>query len=149
MCLLTLQDDGNEPLSVPLSTGDECIAGQGCVSCLSAHNSLIIFTIGRIHHLMPHRQFSDRGNRSRGRKIIAYGGCYLAQRLILKRRLCNQRHIPGSRIVIRIIQSIRIDKMRIGTSKGSRLLIHQIGKAADASGHMLGQAISHFIGRFQ
>ena len=29
MCLLTLQDDGNEPLSVPLSTGDECIAGLG------------------------------------------------------------------------------------------------------------------------
>ena len=48
--------------------------------------------------------------------------------------------------MLRIIEPVRIHKMRIRTSQGRRPLVHQARKALYASPHMLGQAVGYLIG---
>ena len=97
---------------------------------------------------MPHCDRPRSGVLCR-REIVGCRRVNLSERVILHRCTHDQRHIIGSRLVRGIVQTVRVCKMRVLTSKLYRALVHQIRKRTDASRHMLGKTISNLVCRFQ
>lgn len=75
--------------------------------------------------------------------------CDLAEHWILKSRFRDQRHIPGSDIVLIIVKAVGIHKMRPLAADLFRFLIHQVCKFFDTAACMLRYTIAGFICGFQ
>ena len=75
--------------------------------------------------------------------------CDLAEHWILKSRFRDQRHVPGSDIVLIIVKAVGIHKMRPLAADLFRFLIHQVCKFFDTAACMLRYTIAGFICGFQ
>ena len=72
-----------------------------------------------------------------------------AEHLILPCRLCDQRHIVGTGIVIFILKPVRIVKMRILAAQFRRLLIHHGDKVLHGAADVLRHRICTLIRGFE
>ena len=146
MGLLSFHDHCNQSDPVFLCTGRQRVARLRSITSLTGYHSLVISGIVGIQHLMAHGNGPCR-RLFRGGNLIRQRRGRLYHRRILKSRPGNQRHIPWGRIMLLIVQTVRIYKMGICTSQFLGPGVHLIGKRRHASGDMLCQSIGHFVGR--
>ena len=73
----------------------------------------------------------------------------LAESRVIVCRLCDQRHIMCRCVMILVRKPVRVGKMRVRTSQGSRFLIHQFHECIHTAADMFRHGDTDFIGRFE
>ena len=84
-----------------------------------------------------------------GSDTVGGGLTDLAESGVIVCRLCDQRHIMRRRIMIFVRKPVRVGKMRVRTSQGSRFLIHQFHECIHTAADMFRHGNTHLIGGFK
>ena len=146
-----MHHDAYQTHAVLLGVSDQRAARDIRISRRSSGTILIpvLERLERVEHLIVILQIRRLIMLVRRRNGVACRPGNNPEGLVLVCRFGNQRHIVRRRVMVLVKQTVRIGKMRVGTSQLRRFFVHHVHKMLHRTANMLRHCVGTFICRIQ